>query len=111
MDLLTEVESMVINVTEADTISKIDLERWQKLFNITRPQAFAALEKYRRDLSRKRISDEHWDAVQVEKQVEGHDRDSYEYSLTRPQKRQPSWNHDERGTLSFKWPVPSARLD
>lgn len=107
MDLFAEeLESMAINVTEEDTISEIDLERWQKLFNLPPFEASTALEGYRQDLSRKRISDEHWDAVKVEKQAEGHDRESYEYSLTLPQTREPPQKHDERGTFIIQLAGP-----
>lgn len=97
MDLLAELESMAINVTEDRSISDVDIERWQQLFALTSSEAVSVLERYRLDLSRIRVTDEHWDAVKLEKEAEGFDREAYEYSLTRPPKCDLSPRDEGRG--------------
>ncbi|KIW39798.1 uncharacterized protein PV06_08382 [Exophiala oligosperma] len=102
MDILAELESMAVNVAtaaaEEETIPDVDVERWQKLFGFTISEARAALETYRRDLFRTKISDELWDTVGSDKQAEGYDREAYEYSLTRPRRHDSSGRYDEKGS-------------
>ena len=90
---------MASNITEEDTISEVDVQRWQKLFGFTYSGAFATLEGYREDFTRVRMVDALWDAVKSEKQAERHNRESYEYSLTQPQKRDLSRTQEETGTF------------
>lgn len=85
MDLAAELEAMVLNVSDVvmeDTISDSDAERWQRLFGFTRAEAIRRLEDYRNDHSRKRIPDALWAAVCSRREVEGYDREAFEYSLT-----------------------------
>jgi hypothetical protein len=52
MDILAELETMAINVTEEDDmISDADVQRWHKLFGLTRPENCNAIETYRGDYS------------------------------------------------------------
>ncbi|EXJ94209.1 hypothetical protein A1O1_02602 [Capronia coronata CBS 617.96] len=106
MDLLAELESMAMNAAEEDNISNVDRERSQKLFGFTHSEALSALERYRRDVSRIRVANELWVAVKSEKQAEGHDRESYEYSLMRPQKRDSCREYDERGRFILQLAGP-----
>ncbi|KAK7885624.1 hypothetical protein LTR67_010417 [Exophiala xenobiotica] len=87
MDILAELETMATNVTEEDDmISDADVQRWQKLFNLTRSDSSNAIETYRGNYSRARITDEHWDAIKSTQEAKGHNRESYEYSLTKTRK-------------------------
>ncbi|KIW57829.1 hypothetical protein PV05_02386 [Exophiala xenobiotica] len=96
MDLLAELETMAVNVTEEEEmISDADVRRWQNLFGLTRLESSKAIETYHGDYSRARIADEHWDAVKSEQEAKGHNRESYEYSLTQTRK----------GTKLFSTPV------
>ncbi len=96
MDLLAELETMAVNVTEEEEmISDADVQRWQNLFGLTRLESSKAIETYHGDYSRARIADEHWDAVKSEQEAKGHNRESYEYSLTQTRK----------GTKLFSTPV------
>ncbi|KAK5424087.1 hypothetical protein LTR83_007002 [Exophiala xenobiotica] len=88
MDILAELETMATNVTEEDDmISDADVQRWQKLFNLTRSDSSNAIETYRGNYSRARITDEHWDAIKSTQEAKSHNRESYEYSLTQTRKR------------------------
>ncbi|KAK4615893.1 hypothetical protein CLAFUW4_10491 [Fulvia fulva] len=61
--------------------------RWSKLFEISSDDAIDLIISHRNDLTRTRISDEHWDLIRVEKEAEGHDRETYEYELNLQQKK------------------------
>ncbi|KAI1615620.1 hypothetical protein EDD37DRAFT_497627 [Exophiala viscosa] len=85
MDLLDELESMAINISDPSTnmiISDVDVERWQVLFGLSRPEAAQAIEAHRNDFTKTRVSDELWEAVRPNKEPEGFDREAYEYSIT-----------------------------
>ncbi|OAL23213.1 hypothetical protein AYO20_11025 [Fonsecaea nubica] len=93
MDILAELESMALNVSDVreDTTSEADVARWQRLFGFGRPEATRRIEEYRSDYSRTRISDDLWDTVKSRKEAEGYDREAYEYSLkNRPQAHTPT---------------------
>ncbi|KAK5462959.1 hypothetical protein LTS15_002671 [Exophiala xenobiotica] len=87
MDILAELETMATNVTEEDDmVSDADVQRWQILFGLTRSDSCNAIETYRGNFSRTRITDEHWNAVRSTQEAKGHNRESYEYSLTQTRK-------------------------
>ena len=106
MDLLAELESMATNVTEEDTIPDADVEQWQRLFGFSFSEALTALEEYRNDFSRIRITDELWNDVKSEKQAEGYNREAYEYSLTQPRKRDLSRQYDGKGLFIVRLDGP-----
>ncbi|KIV86252.1 hypothetical protein, variant 2 [Exophiala sideris] len=84
MDLLDELESMAINISDTPidmVISDVDLERWQILFGLSRSEAAQAIEAHRNDFTKTRISDELWAAVKSSKESDGFDREAYEYSV------------------------------
>lgn len=87
MDLYEELEQMALNAAEENSgetteTSQDSITRWQKLFDFSYHEAVSTLEKYRSDISRTRVSDEHWDIVRKHREGEGYDREAYEYSLT-----------------------------
>ncbi|ERF74571.1 hypothetical protein EPUS_00701 [Endocarpon pusillum Z07020] len=85
MEFLAELEYMATNVVdELNAESEHDIQsiaRWQRLFAYTHAEAAAHIMDYRGNLSRTRVSDEHWDIVRAEKVAEGYDREAYEYSI------------------------------
>jgi hypothetical protein len=86
MDLLAELEDMAANVVgEPDTDFKPEIEtikRWQRLFHYSHAEAMEHINNHRGDLSRARISEEHWEMVRSIKEPKGYDREAYEYSMT-----------------------------
>ncbi|KIY02679.1 uncharacterized protein Z520_01144 [Fonsecaea multimorphosa CBS 102226] len=91
MDLLAELESMALNISDVkDTTSEADIARWQRLFGYGRAEAVRRMEEYRSDYSRTRISDELWATVRSQKEAEGYDREAYEYALKNRQQARGS---------------------
>lgn len=79
MDSLAELEEMATNAyREVDEINPADIRRWQKMFGFSYNAAKSKISDYRQDLGRKTISEDHWHSL---KGTEGHDRESYQYSL------------------------------
>lgn len=87
--IATELKNMTINVVDESfgpeyKLSDDTILRWQRLFGcLSKSKAVKLLEHYRNDLTRPRVSDEHWSIVRTEKEAEDYDRESYEYSLGR----------------------------
>lgn len=89
MDAFEELEKMALNAsgggsTTASTVSEeapspAQVSRWQKLFGYSYSDAIDYLQEYRTDLTRSRVSDDHWDLVRVDKEAAGYDREAYEY--------------------------------
>ena len=59
----------------------ITIARWNTLFNIPGDDAVDMIMEHRNNLTRTRISDEHWEAVRTSKEPQGYDREAYEYEL------------------------------
>jgi hypothetical protein len=79
-----QLESMAQNamdVPRQGTPDDSTIKRWQHLFKFTAGEAARRIEDYRTNLSRPRISDAHWETVRSAKEAEGHDRESYGFSL------------------------------
>ena len=57
------------------------IARWNALFKIPGDDAVDVIMEHRNNLTRTRISDEHWDAVRTSKELQGYDREAYEYEL------------------------------
>lgn len=82
MDFLEELEVManaaslmVVSDTEDDATP-----RWQRLFGYSEHEAREKIAVFRADTNRQFIPDAHWDMVRAEKELEGYDREAYEYS-------------------------------
>ena len=56
------------------------IERWQKLFHLPTPRQ--TILEHRESLEPFTVSDEHWNEVCTKMEARGHDRESYEYSLS-----------------------------
>lgn len=66
--------------TPAEPISTT-IARWNKLFKIPSDDAVDMVIEHRSNLTRTRISDEHWETVRASKEPQGYDREAYEYEL------------------------------
>lgn len=90
MNLLDICESLAAHATEygdaaqsEDRISDSDIDHWQRLFKITRPEAIHKIQNWRADLGRTPLSQAAWDAIKGSDFARGFTKESYEYSLTR----------------------------
>lgn len=63
------------------------IARWNHLFNIPGDDAVERIMEHRNNLTRTRISEEHWDAVRADKEGQGYDREAYEYELEMQKRR------------------------
>ncbi|KAL8727275.1 MAG: hypothetical protein Q9166_006156 [cf. Caloplaca sp. 2 TL-2023] len=82
MDLLNELENLAseaVRYDEKPTTEQVN--RWQKLFGYTEAEALEQINAHRLDLNHRKISDEQWDLIQVDKEAEGYDREAYEHKL------------------------------
>ncbi|KAI9743512.1 MAG: hypothetical protein M1818_002825 [Claussenomyces sp. TS43310] len=83
MDFLDELERMAANASTAeslafeDEVSPAQMARWQRLFNYSAYEAAQVIQAQRSDVTRDRISDEHWSLVSQQVEREGHDREAY----------------------------------
>lgn len=63
------------------------IDRWHTLFGISKSDAVDRIMEHRNNLTRTRVSDAHWDAVETEKIAAGCDREAYEYELELQKKK------------------------
>ncbi|KAJ0160320.1 hypothetical protein CTA2_8167 [Colletotrichum tanaceti] len=90
MDFLDELESMAQSaVTNPDEPDYDDVKRWQFLFGYTYSDAARKIRDHRSNFARVQVPELHWDMVRAEKEAQGYDKESYEYScgLAPSQKR------------------------
>jgi hypothetical protein len=59
--------------------TETQITRWCTLFHYTRHEALNLIRAQRSDLTRTRITDEHWKLVREEREAAGHDRETYEH--------------------------------
>lgn len=78
---------MAMNAT-VDQASSVGIEssqeqvsRWQQLFNYSYVDAVDQIQQHRCDVTRQRVSDEHWSLVQAEMEDNGFDREAYEHQM------------------------------
>ena len=85
MDLLSELDGMARNIVEeADDLpgpSDAMVIQWQNLFQHTHAETVSAIQQHRNNLSRKRVSDEHWEIVGCAKEADGYDREACEHEM------------------------------
>ncbi|KAF2827439.1 hypothetical protein CC86DRAFT_455101 [Ophiobolus disseminans] len=60
------------------------IECWKKLFRYSHMEAVRLIGDQRGDVTRERISDDHWALIKDEKEALGYDREAYEHSLQLP---------------------------
>ncbi|KAL2880087.1 hypothetical protein SGCOL_004471 [Colletotrichum sp. CLE4] len=92
-------------VTRQDNIKPDydDIKRWQSLFGYTYSGAAQKIQDHRSNVARVRVSDLQWEMVRAEKEDQGYDKESYEYSYSLP-KAQTS--HDAESTYLLKLEGP-----
>ena len=114
-DLQQELEALAGNAYNPDLESdnaepepmKDTMARWQKLFGLTGDEAVDRIMDHRNNLVKTRISNTHWETVRMEKEAEGHDRESYEYDLELQKKKAnlpsplPAGDHAEESDISY----------
>jgi hypothetical protein len=61
--------------------SRDTIARWTRLFGYSNREAAYLISEQRADLTRDRITDEHWGLIKDEKESMGFDREAYEHSL------------------------------
>ena len=103
MDPFAELEQMALNATEQDLEqdkepSDATISLWHQLFGFSFAEAANVIRNRREDYSRKRISDELWNIIRVEKEAQGYDREAYEYEF--------EVGSNTRSVASFKRIVP-----
>lgn len=82
-----ELERMATAASASDALESESfptdeqIGRWQKVFGYTRREAFGLIKAQRSDLTRSRITDEHWELVREEQVGRGGDRETYEVCL------------------------------
>jgi hypothetical protein len=86
MDILDELEQMALNAAdhtydEAQAPSEETVIRWVKLFGYSHAGAVKTIKQHRENISRKRVSNEHWAIEREEKEAQGYDREAYEHEL------------------------------
>ena len=83
MDLFAELEGMAVNAVDDDSVgfepSEDEIQRWQTLFAYSHSEAVEQIKNQKGDYSRRRVSDDHWDLVRLEKEAQGVSRDAYEH--------------------------------
>lgn len=58
------------------------IQRWSTLFSLSPDDATDRIISHRNNLTRPRISDDHWESIKPDKEPQGYDREAYEYFLS-----------------------------
>lgn len=75
--------SNVIDEPEDDSKAEIEtVKSWQERFLCSNAEASRHIIQHREDLTRVKVSDEHWKMIRSENEAEGYDREAYNYSMT-----------------------------
>ncbi|KAF2664425.1 hypothetical protein BT63DRAFT_459913 [Microthyrium microscopicum] len=116
MDLLAELEIIAQSIgpdcLDADNISAEDLDRWQRLFNLSADEAKERIREQRTSIGRPIVSDDYWEEVQ--ENHPGHTKESYQYSLylstirRAPQKSKPAPTKSSEYLLRLDGPLKTA---
>ena len=93
--LQDELELLATNATNPSSSTGTDnpepisttTARWQTLFRLSPDEAIDRLMSHRDNLTRTRVSDDHWEAVRSGREAVGYDREAYEYELNLQKKR------------------------
>jgi hypothetical protein len=92
METLMALEGMAQTSATAD--SYFDVDRWMKMFDYTAAQAEKAIEAHFQNLSRIIISNDQWNIMRNNTEIQGHDQESYahyleHYAMSPPRHQQP----------------------
>ncbi|KAF4626563.1 hypothetical protein G7Y89_g11594 [Cudoniella acicularis] len=79
-----ELERLAQNAAVANPSepAQEEIGRWRHLFGYSHYESYQLLLAHRSDVTRTPISDSHWELVRSEREAAGHNRESYEHSLT-----------------------------
>lgn len=83
------------------------MSRWQRLFGLSAEDAVDRIMDHRNDLTRSRVSDDHWSTVEDEKEALGYDREAYEYEIGLQKKKAtlpdlvPTANEGNDSTITY----------
>jgi hypothetical protein len=83
-DLLDELNRLADNaesLQSSPTPDKGEIERWMNLFSYTDKEASSLLALQITDVTRDRLSDEHWSLISTDVEAAGHSRLSWEHLL------------------------------
>lgn len=83
-DLLDELNRLADNaelLQSSPTPDKSEIERWMNLFSYTDKEASSLLALQMDDVTRDRLSDEHWSLISSDVEAAGHSRLSWEHLL------------------------------
>jgi hypothetical protein len=83
-DLLDELNRLANNAESlqfSPTPDKSEIERWMNLFSYTDKEASSLLALQMADVTRDRLSDEHWSLISSDVEAAGHSRLSWEHLL------------------------------
>jgi hypothetical protein len=83
-DLLDELNRLAGNaelLQSSPTPDKSEIERWMNLFSYTDKEASSLLAMQMTDVTRDRLSDEHWSLISSDVEAAGHSRLSWEHLL------------------------------
>lgn len=93
-ELQQELEALAGNAfnPDVDTEAKPEpmretIARWHTIFKLSEDEAINRIQEHRNNLTRTRISDEHWELIRSEKEPQGYDREAYEYELELEKKK------------------------
>jgi hypothetical protein len=73
-------DDVPLTSSNAEPISTT-IARWHRLFGISEDDAIDLIMAHRNNLTRIRISNDHWEAIRSTQEVIGYDREAYEYEL------------------------------
>ena len=63
------------------------IARWHRLFDMPEDEAVDRIMEHRNDLTRTRVSDDHWSRIRHERKAQGYDREAYEYEIELQKKK------------------------
>jgi Gamma-glutamyl cyclotransferase, AIG2-like len=86
MEFFNELESMAdiaanFDLDQTKTAETDDLQRWNILFGFSFSESQAHITQFRLDTDRLRITESHWELIREDKNLQGHDKESYEFYL------------------------------
>lgn len=63
------------------------MARWERLFGLPQDEAINRIMEHRNNLTRTRVSDDHWETVCPDKEAQGYDREAYEFEIDLQKKK------------------------
>ena len=82
MDILAELENMAVSAAQRDDEGQpieSEIARWQSLFAYSHSEAIEQIDLHMNDITRRVISDEHWNIIREDKEAGGFSRAAYKH--------------------------------